>query len=395
MLAIPLSIKHYLNPLLGGAEAAGFVGLVFVVARTIDAPGHHEELSEHWASVHDVTGPLIGVIWPSGSRDITEFAIRRAGSRGEGAALTGFAFTSGSDRDSLLAKEFWNRAAQDPELMRALEDNRPIGIVYSQAPVSQKVLIDAWSTATADSAEYFGLDENETPCLVVLSLQEHTALVLPLGTIESIYQLLRSTRMALGAAPAAIKRSRDRRIAIDEAVPLKRKKLDELAASRRGRIQSLVRALNSAPSLDPGVAAEVEADLQHALSTWEPGGALAALETLLQQLPEGGDQRPADRRKRKPLRRYSINDLREIIQKVPDLRDELEAESSESDRLKTEEDTLLAELKLSEAVLAAYTGNRAAPPVIEQPGQGALAGWKVLHVGGPGRLARTTTKAPG
>ncbi|WP_006247024.1 hypothetical protein [Mycolicibacterium tusciae] len=95
------------------------------------------------------------------------------------------------------------------------------------------------------------------------------------------------------------------------------------------------------------------------------------------------------------MRRYSINDLREIVQKVADLRDELEAESSESYRLKAEEATLLAELKLSEAVLAAYTGNRAAPPVSEQLGQGALAGWKVLHVGAPGRLARTMTKAPG
>ncbi|WP_006247023.1 hypothetical protein [Mycolicibacterium tusciae] len=270
MLAIPLPIKYYLNPLLGGAEAAGFVGLVFVVARTIDAPGHHEELSEHWASVHDVTGPLIGVIWPSSSRDIKQSAIRREGSCGEGAALTGFAFTSGHDQDSLLAREFWNRAAQDPELMRVLERNRPIGIVYSQAPVSQKVLIDAWSTATADSAEYFGLEENETPCLVVLSLQEHTALVLPLGMIESIYRFLRSARMALGAAPAAIKRSRDRRNAIDESVLRNRKQLDELAASRRGRMQSLIRALNSAPLLGPGVAAEVQADLQQELSLDPP-----------------------------------------------------------------------------------------------------------------------------
>jgi hypothetical protein len=395
MLAIPLPIKHYLNPLLGAAEAAGFVGLVFVIARTPDAPQQHEELSEHWASVHDVTGPLIGVVWPSNTRNIQESAIPRAGSNGEAAALVGFRFTEARDQNSLFSKEFWNLVAQNPELTRALERNRGKGLVYSKAPIPKEDLGDAWSTATTDSAEYFGFDENRLPCLVILSLLEHTALVLPLGMIPSIYDLLRSTRIALGTTPGDITRVRDRREAIDTAVSRMNKTLGELDISRRARIQKLDRAINSASWLDRGVAAQVQLDLQQALSSWEPGGAPAALETLLQQLPPGGDQRPADRRKVKPLSRYAVNRLREILLETADLRHELEEAISDSHRLKTEEATLLAKLKLSQAVLAADTGNRGTPPIIEELGRGALTEWKVQYVGAPGRSAITTTKTFG
>lgn len=395
MLAIPLSIKHYLNPLLGAAEAAGFMGLVFVIARTRDAPKQHEELSEHWASVHDVTGPLIGVIWPSNTRNIQDSAIPLAGSKGEAAALVGFRFTEAKDQNSLLAKEFWNRVAQNPELTRALERNKEKGLVYSKAPIPKQDLGDAWSTATTDSAEYFGLDEDTLPCLVILSLLEHTALVLPLETTPSIYELLRSTRIALGTTPRDITRVRDSREAIDKTVPPKRKSLGELDVMRRARIQKLDRAINSASWLDRGVAAQVQSDLQQALSSGEPGGSPAALETLLQQLPPGGEQRPADRRKVKPLSRYAINRLREILLETAGLRRELEEAISDSHQLKTEEATLLAKLKLSQAVLAAYTGNRSTPPIIEEVGQGDLTGWKVQYVGAPGRPAMTTTKTFG
>ena len=199
MLAIPLPIRYYLKPLLRVAEEAGFAGLVFVIARTIDAPQQHEELSKHWASMHDVTGPLIGVVWPSDKRDLAPYP------SDEAAALR-FGL-SGTD-NSAFSRAFWNLAAEDPELGWALEKQRQelkrSELVYSQAPVPQQDLVDAWSTAASDSAEYFGLDEGRTPCVVILSLPEHRALVLPLNTTPSIYKLLRATRIALGAKPGEI-----------------------------------------------------------------------------------------------------------------------------------------------------------------------------------------------
>lgn len=397
MLAIPLPIKHYLKPLLGAAEAAGFAGLVFVIARAADAPKHHEELSEHWGSVHDVTGPLIGVVWPSNTGDIQESAIRRAGSGGEAAALVGFGFSKVRDQNMSFSQEFWNLVAQDPELERVLEDNKPMGLVYSRAPIPEKDLGDAWSTATTESAEYFGFDEGRLPCLVILSLPEHTALVLPLDVeaTPSIYKLLRSTRIALGDMPGEIMEVHARREEINTAISRMKKSMDELATSRRARIQKLDAAINSASWLDRGVAAQVRSDLQQALNSGEPGGAPAALEALLQQLPAGGAGRPADRRKIKPLSRYAVNRLREMLLQFADMRHELEEQISASDRLKTEEATLLARLKLSQAVVAAYRGNRGEPSIIEEEGRRALIGWKVQYVSAPGGSAMSTTKTFG
>ena len=125
--------------------------------------------------------------------------------------------------------------------------------------------------------------------------------------------------------------------------------------------------------IDSGVATQVRSALEEALSSGEPGGAPAALDTLLEHL--NSDQRPADGRRVKPFTAPELNRLRGILQRIADVRYALNEQRIASDQLRIQKAALLDNLNLSQAVIAAYAGKKGAPSVRNEAGHGALSNW--------------------
>ena len=212
MLVVPIPIDLYMPHLLRAAKPAGYVGLVVILARTADAREQYTELGRDWTSLHDVTGPLIGVLCPSPSGEPDESRVIRA--LGKGVGVQGLAFTRAySTDDRQFERSFWDSAARDPRIAEAADnykriaeaaDNYKKGFATPRRPAAPTRLAAAWTEMATLSAQYFGIAEADLPCVVVMSLWEQTAVAVRLRPGLSLYQLLRATISNLGGQPARV-----------------------------------------------------------------------------------------------------------------------------------------------------------------------------------------------
>jgi hypothetical protein len=64
MFLVPISTEALLPHVVRAAEAAGYAGLMVVLARTAEAEELHHELTHYWTSLHSVTGSLVAILCP-------------------------------------------------------------------------------------------------------------------------------------------------------------------------------------------------------------------------------------------------------------------------------------------------------------------------------------------
>jgi hypothetical protein len=380
MIVIPIPVNRYLPPLLNAAKSSGYIGLVFVLARTADARDQHAELARDWASLHDVTGPLIGMLCPSPTGRPRESRMIRARSKGEGVGVQGLMFEHASQADDWqFARAFWDAASEDTQIRDAIARcTPPPDIIMSEPPLPPAELAAAWTVVTTESAQYFGITEGSLPCVLIMSLEEQTSLVIRLRPALSIYGLLRKTVHALGGEPARIAALHARQTELTKEIRMTRRQQDHVAYRRwRTKLEQLNAAIEASEDLDAGLRTWSQAALRRVLETDQPGDAPEALAALHQQLPHTGDG-PS-------LRHSAVWGLKEqlatgAIPPRPSGPDRVEVLKSELTQAREQERTLREHLKLSSAVITAYEQVFSAPTVEPEPGQGALRGWTVQYI---------------
>ena len=379
MIVIPIPVNRYLLPLLNAAKSSGYIGLVFVLARTADARDQHAELAQDWASLHDVTGPLIGVLCPSPTGLPGESRVIRARSNGMGVGVPGLMFEHASEADDQqFARAFWEAASGDTQIRNAIANFKPPPrIVMPEPPLPPAELAAAWTVVTTESAQYFGITEGSLPCVLIMSLEEQASLVVRLRPALSIYKLLRKTVKNLGKEQARIAALHARRRELTEELRTARPQPDHVAHRRwKAKLEQLDAAIG-AEDLDVELRSRCQAALRRVLETDQPGDAPEALAALHQRIAGGADG-PS-------LRHSAVWGLREqlttgAIPSRPSGPDRVEVLKSELTQTREQERKLRRRLKLSSAVIAAYEHVFSAPSVESEPGQAALRGWTVQYV---------------
>jgi hypothetical protein len=397
MLAIPIPVDRYLPPLVRAANSAGFVGLVFILARSADAPDHHTQLAEHWVSMHDVTGSLIGVLCPSSRVPQRASDAGVPIGRGNYLGVRGLQFMfrergpdvwQDDDSDGLFQeafeRAFWETAAQDVQIQKAIdkavaEARGKQHIVADEPPQSPAQLAAAWTKATTESAQYFGIAESELPCLLMMSLQERTSLVVRLRPQLSIYGLLRATISNLGGRPARIASLSSQQVALKSAVAAARRQVKTVECLD-ANVEAVVAGLDAVDSFDPQLLARCKEALQRAVKTGDPGDAPAALADLHREMPATGD--------RPPLRHSAVWGLMQqlagtghgTLGKKAEAVSRVDVLESQLRQVIDDEKGERAQLELSSAIIAAYKEVFAVPTIRSVPGSSALQGWTVQLV---------------
>lgn len=370
MIVIPIPVNRYLLPLLDAAKSSGFIGLVFVLARTADARDQHGELAEDWTSLHDVTGPLIGVLCPSRTGRPSESVVLEHGGMGVGVQGLRFTFEDASSaRERQFERAFWDAASKDRHIRDVIASfNPPPGIITDERPLPPAQLAAAWTAATTESAQHFGIVEGKLPCLLVMSLWEQTSLVVRLRPNLSIYRLLRETVRTLGDEPAHIADLRKRQSALTKQLPEAQRRDEATCRRCKAQLKQLDAAIEASGDLDAELRARCQTALRRTLKSGEPGDAPTALAKLHQQMPHTSD--------RPPLQHSAVWGLMKLLTA------RTRVEVLESKRTQAEEDerTRREHLQLSSAVITAYEQVFAAPTIESEPGQGALRGWTVQYV---------------
>ncbi len=379
MIVIPIPVNRYLLPLLEAAGLSGYIGLLFVLARAADAPDQHAELARDWTSLHDVTGPLIGVLCPGPTGHPCESGVIRRGTKSRGVGVRGLMFEPASKADDdKFARAFWDEASKDARIRDAM-DNSELEIIAPRRPLPPEELAAAWTEVTTESAQYFGIAEDWLPCVLIMSLRERTSLIVRLRSGLSIYRLLRETIRTFGDEPARIAALHERQSELAEELRTIRRRDDHVAyRDWKAKLEQLDAAIGAAGDLDAGLRARCQTALRRVLETGEPGDAPTALAALHQQMPATGD--------RLPLRHSAVSGLMKQLRasgtippRPPDL-DQVEALESEYAQAKETEKTMREHLRLASAVITAYEQVFVAPTIKWVLGQGALREWKVQYV---------------
>jgi hypothetical protein len=382
MLAIPIPVSRYLPPLLSAAKRSGYIGLVFVLARAADARDQYAELARDWASLHDVTGPLIGVLCPSSTGQPPESVVKR--NRDEGVGVQGLIFEHASKADDRqFERAFWDAASKDPQIRDAMarfkQTLQQPDIIMPQPPLPPAELAAAWTAVTTESAQYFGIAEGSLPCLLVMSLREQASVVVRLRPALPIYRLFRETMLAFGDEPARIAALHDQQKALTEKLQTTPRQKDHVAyRSWKAKLEHLDSAIGASEDIDAELRARCQTALRRVLETGEPGDAPAALAALHQQIPTTADG-PS-------LRHSAVWGLMKqltvsgAIPSRPSDPDRVEVLESERTQAREQERAMREHLHLSSAVIAAYTQVLVPPTVEPVPGRGALQGWTVQYI---------------
>jgi hypothetical protein len=259
------------------------------------------------------------VLCPSSTGRLRESA--QIGDGGEGPAVQGMTFAS--QDVSTFADAFWAAALKDTEIRDAIASAPHVLECDEEPQLSAAKLAAAWTTATTEAAQHFGIEEDRLPCLLVMSLWEHTSLVVRLRPKLSIYELLRQTKIALGDRPARIAALAERQRALTKGLRAARKRDEATHRTCTARLRELDAAIGASEGLDPELQAHCLAALRRALDSGELADVPSVLAQLLAQTPR--DQ---------PLRHGAVWRLMGILKEsshVPVL--EAELRQAEEDEL--------------------------------------------------------------
>jgi len=200
VLVISVHTDEYLRAFIQAARSCGYAGLMVILARTADSRNQHEELTRDWTSLHDVTGPLIGVLCPDPDEMIHNSAVG-GGPYERAVGTPGLRVEHPSWEDERRFGEYFWR---DSGPFRAAQLDR-----YARSRPSQTLDAhhSAWTEAVSHCASYFGIAEAHLPSLLFLSVWDRTALLINIPAHLSLYVLTKRLVAGLGDGPRLIRDS--------------------------------------------------------------------------------------------------------------------------------------------------------------------------------------------
>lgn len=188
VFVVEVSLVSFLTATIQAAVRVPFAAMVIPLARCGDMQTPEQDIEHLWVSIHDVTGNSILVACPDGraSGGIVdwedEVVIQPRGLR----------FT---DPDS-------------EKFSKAFIANMRIGHEQPRAPEPAHWSNVAWTTATRQIAELFGMSERDIPALVVVDVHSKVFYALRMEPEVNVYQLCKAIIERLGEVPRRIDEAR-------------------------------------------------------------------------------------------------------------------------------------------------------------------------------------------
>lgn len=209
MLLVPLHTEAVLPHVVRAAEAAGYAGLLVVLARAAEARALHDELTEHWTSLHDVTGSLVAVLCPDPDE------LDRGGTSDEILSCHGMRLRHGAGLPGFASRfrDHFDHTIYESVPAEYHTDWSPFGFrAVAQMPQIAQLHRDAWTEAASRCAGYFGIAERRLPCVLLLSLWERVAVAFAVRFTGTLYPLCKELAVDLGDAPRRIDRLKNREV---------------------------------------------------------------------------------------------------------------------------------------------------------------------------------------
>jgi hypothetical protein len=264
--------------------------------------------------------------------------------------------------------------------------------VRSRAPLPPEDHYAAWTEAASLCAEYFGIDEELVPSVLILSFWEKAAILVRLQSHMSLYELIKVVRGSLGDKPRKLARLRHEIERLDQSIhDMRHKEKTWMKANRpfaewRAKLGTVDRQLEQTTGIDPALIERCQGGLRK----WRDSGQvddlpadlpidLRALHVALQS-PNSSSELHHSQVWGLILRLESDNPLpgphTEPEQYSQPIR-ELEAQLGEA---RDQERVQRAALHLSDAIITGY--NDLFPPTrtTRTSGSAGLTGWTLCTI---------------
>jgi hypothetical protein len=192
-----ISVKEFLHLPFRTLSDGGFAGLVFLLARSADAPELQRRFFRNWADIDDLTGRYLGVFTPAPGH-ITLSSERATWSSYEPQVLLVDGVQCASNERKLYSSSRvspWAvRMASERPKVRRPKGQTSTAVATSTPPSPLREHQIALTQAISSMQEFFGIPESLVPCVVVVSLQEQMALAIPLEEDSNVYQFLKKIK---------------------------------------------------------------------------------------------------------------------------------------------------------------------------------------------------------
>ncbi|WP_157430168.1 hypothetical protein [Actinomadura oligospora] len=231
MFITPLPVDIFLRHVLSASEDCGYAGVVLLLARTADARSQQEEVTRDWASVHDVTGPMLAVVCPvpypqDGPRPV----------RGGGVPHPEGSIAVGVEGLTLNCPQVGTWSSFPTRYWWSLEGERGfrgLGERAARISLSAEEHHAAWTQATTRTASYFGIEESLLPSVLVLSMWERRGVLLAVDERVSVYSLFKKLVENMGPAPRRLEELAREQAEVDDHLPQLAQALWDWEVARR------------------------------------------------------------------------------------------------------------------------------------------------------------------
>ncbi|MGC0378278.1 hypothetical protein [Streptomyces sp. SAI-229] len=201
---VDLSVEAFLRLPFRTLSGGGFAGMVFLLARSADAPDLQRGFFQHWSDIDDLTGRYIAVFSPSpkklrlsaehphsfyGPETFCVPGVEEAGGprnrlylssrESPGAVRMGTRQLGGSMRHGAGAEP---STARPPRLIAAAAAELPHGLDEHQRALTLTV---------SAMQRFFGIPGSLVPCAVIVNLEQRNAFAVALKDGISVYDLLK------------------------------------------------------------------------------------------------------------------------------------------------------------------------------------------------------------
>ncbi len=205
MEKINISISEFLERAISSSTVPqppiDYAAMIVIAARAADARALHNEILEDWRSLDDLTGDAVIVAAPA-PPDEASSVVREARKPFRGLAADGLAAQK-SCPSRAWATRFWDAeplpGPPPPISERAFE------------PATKLAASAGFTSSTSEVAAFFGLREQQLPCIVVLSFRGREAFFLRTTDDFKLYPFLRLCMAEYGPPPPYldVKKQRD------------------------------------------------------------------------------------------------------------------------------------------------------------------------------------------
>jgi hypothetical protein len=230
MFVAQIPVSDYLQRVLRASQASAYAGVLLIIARRADRGRLLDQVIDGWESLHSVTRRHLAIVCPTEHRMEGTFVHGRRGNVAVGLANDEIRATV-PEGDYRWKRAFFGDGPFDPLLSGVYRSPWP--------PNSARDAVNAMTAAANDMGAYFGLAEASIPCVVVVSLWERRAVVLPAAPDFDLYQFTKAVTESFETQAATVDIARSELAEAAKALEEAKTAASRGVIQARGRIDRL------------------------------------------------------------------------------------------------------------------------------------------------------------